>query len=244
MNILGKGTKKNGIAVLICAVVLATLLGTLVGCTQKTPSDDGTDRENLTDALNAADESEPAVAEDENDEPADDTATLANDILTNLEQNYKTTVDILTMHMTESINLVEGVDQIGNLREIDGVTYVPMLEDYDTINEIMEVFRRVYTEDKCDTLYSQYLDSDSTGFMKEVDGKLYAMAIGEQGHNFFKLPITGAEKISDTEILAKTSTAYDFGDVPYEITLKYEDGEWKIDRLIEYMSEEGREMSY
>ncbi len=40
-NILGKGGKKNGIAVLIIAVVLATLLGVMVGCTQKVsiPSD-------------------------------------------------------------------------------------------------------------------------------------------------------------------------------------------------------------
>lgn len=31
-NILGKGTKKNGAAVLICTIILAAVLGTLVGC--------------------------------------------------------------------------------------------------------------------------------------------------------------------------------------------------------------------
>ncbi len=185
-----------------------------------------------------------ATTNAENNEPDVNIAELANEILENLERDYRTTVDILTMHMTEPINLVEGVDQLGNLRDIDGVTYVPMLEDYDTIDEIMEVFRRVYTEEKCDTLYSHYLDTESTGFMKEVDGKLYAMAIGEQGHSFFEQPITSAGQISETEILAKTTVKYDFGDVPYEITLKYENGEWKIDKLVEYMSEEGREMSY
>lgn len=175
---------------------------------------------------------------------ADDVLVLANQIYEYLEYYYRTTVYILNMHMTEPINLVEGVDQLGNLREIDGVTYVPMIEDYDTIDKIMEVFRRVYTEEKCDTLYSRYLDADNTGFMKEVDGKLYAMATGELGHTFFNVPITSAEQISETEILAKTTVTYDSGDVPYEITFKYEDEQWKIDKLVEFMSEEGRELSY
>ncbi len=174
----------------------------------------------------------------------DDATALANEIYKSLERDYRTTVDILTMHMTEPINIVEGVDQIGNLREIDGVTYVPMIEDYDTIDEIMEVLRRVYTEEKCDTLYSHYLDTESTGFMKEVDGKLYAMAIGEQGHNYFNLPITSASAVGDSTIFANTTITYDFGDVPYEITFRYEYGQWKIDELYEYINEEGRELSY
>lgn len=179
---------------------------------------------------------------DEENENSDAVATaeeIANKALTDLENDYNITVAILTMNMTEPVNLVEGVDQLGNLREIDGVSYIPMKEDYDTIDEIMAVFHKVYTDEKCAVLYSNYLDVENTGFMKEVDGKLYCMGGGKQ-HTAFNMPIESAEKISETEILAKTSVTYEYGDAQYEITLKYEDGKWKIDKLMN----DGREFSY
>lgn len=214
-NILTKKTKKSGISVLICAVALALYLGTLVGCTAgKKPSESEVD-----------------------DYSGMSTEEIANKALTDLEDDHKTAVAIFTMNMTEPVNLVEGVDQLGNLREIDGVSYIPMKEDYDTLEEIMDVLHRVYTEEKCTELYSHYLDD--TGFMKEVDGRLYCIG-GGGGYIPFNMPIGSAESISETEILVKTSVTYDFGEVPYEITLKYEDGKWKIHKLLE----NGRELSY
>lgn len=214
-NILTKKTKKSGISVLICAVALALYLGTLVGCTAgKRPLESEVD-----------------------DYSGMSTEEIANKVLTDLEDDHKTAVAIFTMNMTEPVNLVEGVDQLGNLREIDGVSYIPMKEDYDTLEEIMDVLHRVYTEEKCTELYSHYLDD--TGFMKEVDGRLYCIG-GGGGYIPFNMPIGSAESISETEILVKTSVTYDFGEVPYEITLKYEDGKWKIHKLLE----NGRELSY
>lgn len=195
----------------------------------------------FTASANAGDM--PAVEPEAPVEPTDETTSLANDILANLERDRLITVNILAMNKTEPVMVIEGVDQYGNLREIDGATYIPMQEDYDTIDEIMEAFHKVYTNEKCETLYSQYLDENNTGFMKEIDGKLYCIE-GDMVLAPYNLPIDSAERISETEILAKTTKTYDTGDVPYEITLKYEDGVWKIDKLIEYMSEEGREESY
>lgn len=195
----------------------------------------------FTASANAGDM--PAVEPEAPVEPTDETTSLANDILANLERDRLITVNILAMNKTEPVMVIEGVDQYGNLREIDGATYIPMQEDYDTIDEIMEAFHKVYTNEKCETLYSQYLDENNTGFMKEIDGKLYCIE-GDMVLAPYNLPIDSAERISETEILAKTTKTYDTGDVPYEITLKYEDGVWKIDKLIEYMSEEGREVSY
>lgn len=233
-NILTKKTKKNGISVLICAVVLALYLGTMVGCTAGNRLSDA-DTEDGIPGMN-----EQENANKDGNGNSDGSATvekIANKALTDLEDDYNTTIAILTMNMTEPVNLVEGVDQLGNLREIDGVSYIPMKEDYDTIDEIMEVFHKVYTEEKCAELYSNYLDD--TGFMKEVDGKLYCMG-GGKGHTPFNMPIESAEKISETEILAKTSATFEYGDVLYEITLKYEDEKWKIGKL----SVDGREFSY
>lgn len=170
--------------------------------------------------------------------------TMANEIFAGLESHYRTTVDILTMNYTEPMEIVEGVDILGNIREIDGVSYVPMKEEFDTIDKIMSVVHTVYTAEKSATLYSQYFDENNTGFMKTVDGKLYAMATGYLPYTDFNLPFTSAERISDTEIVAKTVIAYDSGDVPYEVTFKNEGGQWKIAKLVEYVSDEGREVSY
>ena len=41
--------------------------------------------------------------------------------------DYQEAVDILTYSATEDTYVVNGVDQIGNLREIDGETYIPMV---------------------------------------------------------------------------------------------------------------------
>lgn len=233
-NILTKKSKKCGISVLICAVALALYLGTMVGCTAgNKPSN--TDTEDGTPGMNEQENANKA--ETGNSDGIATAEEIANKALTDLEGDYNITIAILTMNMTEPVNLVEGVDQLGNLREIDGVSYIPMKEDYDTIDEIMEVFHKVYTEEKCAKLYSNYLDD--TGFMKEVDGKLYCMG-GGKGHTAFNMPIKSAEKISETEILAKTSATFEYGDVLYEITLKYEDGKWKIGKL----SVDGREFSY
>lgn len=238
-NILTKKTKKSGISVLICAVTLALYLGTIVGCTtEKKPSKLGVeDNSGMNAQGNANVETNANMERNENSDGIATAEEIANKALTDLEDDHMTTVAIFTMNMTEPVNLVEGVDQLGNLREIDGVSYIPMKEDYDTLDEIMDVFHRVYTEEKCAKLYSNYLDD--TGFMKEVDGKLYCIG-GGNGYTHFNMPIESAESISGTEILANTSVTYDFGDIPYEITLKYEDGKWKIDKLLQ----NGTEYSY
>lgn len=239
-NILTKKTKKSGISVLICAVALALYLGTIVGCTTgNKPSDAGT--ENNNPGMNAQGNGNVENnTNTDNNETSDGIATaeeIANKALTDLADDHMITVAILTMNMAEPVNLVEGVDQSGNLHIIDGGSYSPMKEDYDTLDEIMDVFHKVYTEEKCAKLYSNYLDD--TGFMKEVDGKLYCIA-GGNGYIHFNMPIESAESISETEILARTSITYNSGDVPYEITLKYEDGKWKIDKLLQ----NGIEYSY
>lgn len=232
-NILTKKTKKSGISVLICSVVLALYLGTIVGCTtEKKPSAPEVDGNS---GMNA--QGNTNVETNANTEQNTTVEEIANRALTDLEDDHMITVAILTMNMAEPVNLVEGVDQSGNLRIIDGGSYSPMKEDYDTFDEIMDIFHKVYTEEKCAKLYSNYLDD--TGFMKEVDGKLYCMA-GGNGYTHFNMPIESAESISETEILAKTSITYNSGDVPYEITLKYEDGKWKIDKLLQ----NGTEYSY
>lgn len=79
----------------------------------------------------------PFKAANNNADPQKDAVTLANEALTNLESYYRTVVNILTMRMTEPVELVEGVDILGNMREIDGVSYIPMKEEYDTLDEII-----------------------------------------------------------------------------------------------------------
>lgn len=417
-NILGKGAKKNGIAVLICAVILATLLGVLVGCTQKT-SDNEADRENFTDSLNTADEQavpidngtselsdeemnrliseylrfemytvydsmsftsdnpngtnseieidgsyypsneeglktwqewldfingiftdetaakylseltgegkryknvdgslyilpsggmgwpygapvqagyktdgstgiiefwredisegsewwyyittfdirltdsgwriQSAEARDidsiadypddfkpllDKPHPVDKSAYTVNQVYRRLMYDYYEAVNILSFNACESAHVMNGVDQIGNLREIEGETYIPMVERYDTPEEIKQQLSLVFTKQKCDELYKRFFEENDN--LKVIDGRFYC-PWADVVCIPFKTPFESAVQISDSEILAKTVVEYDDKTVPCEITFKYEDGEWKIDKLVEYMSEEGRERSY
>jgi len=57
----------------------------------------------------------------------DKSSYAVNKIYRRLMYDYQEAVDILTYSATEDTYVVNGVDQIGNLREIDGETYIPMV---------------------------------------------------------------------------------------------------------------------
>ena len=57
----------------------------------------------------------------------DKSSYAVNKIYRRLMYDYQEAVDILTYSATEDTYVVNGVDQIGNLREIDGETYMPMV---------------------------------------------------------------------------------------------------------------------
>ncbi len=76
-----------------------------------------------------------------------------------------------------------------------------------------------------------------------IDGRFYC-PLADVVYTPFKTPFESAVQISDSEILAKMVIEYDDETVPCEVTFKYEDDNWKIDKLVEYTSEEGRERSY
>ena len=97
--------------------------------------------------------------------------------------------------------------------------------------------KSVYTEQKCAALSSKLFGEG--GRLKEIDGALYCEA-GDIVYTQFNLPFESASKVGDDEIVAKTSVTYDSGDVPFEITFKNENGEWRIDKL----TEDGREVDY
>ncbi len=275
-NILGKGGKKNGIAVLIFAVVLATLLGVLVGCTQKTPAEDGlgesfadlpdTDTANgeptspidggtialpeneaaptttATEPTASVTEATPSVTEAENDEPVvvpvdEETTALANEIMEGLLDDYREAVNILLLNAAKPVSYSNGVDEYGNL-VIDGDEwYIRMQDEYNTPEKVMDVMHSVFTNEKCDAIYLQYFVESET--FKMIDGELCCVD-GGRGYSSFNTPFEGAGQISDTEILAKTRVVYDGVDYPYEVTFKYEDGEWKIDKL----AEDGMEVNF
>ncbi len=171
----------------------------------------------------------------------DKSSYTVNKIYRQLMYDYQEAVYILTYSATEDAYVMNGVDQIGNLREIDGETYIPMVEYYDTPDEIKQQLSLAFTKQKCDKLYKQYFEDNSR--LKVIDGRFYC-PLADVVYTPFKTPFESAVQISDTEILAKTVIEYDDENVPCEVTFKYEDDKWKIDKLVEYMSEEGRERSY
>ena len=150
-------------------------------------------------------------------------------------------MDILNFNKTEPVSVVDGVDENGNMIQIDGMNYVRMQADYDTLDEIIAAFNKVFTAAKSDELKEAYF-GEGKAFMKEVDGVLYIIE-ADNIHLMFDRPIQSAQKLSEDEILATTTVTHEVVEVivkPYEILLKKENGEWKIAKL----TQDGTEVGY
>lgn len=178
------------------------------------------------------------------DHPFDEeTTALANEILNGLNSDLMLSRSILHLNQMERASVKNGEDQIGNIIYIDitdddGTVlitnpFVPFLEPYDTIEKCMEIIHKVYTSEHSEQLYTSHFAESSA--IQEVDGKLYG-TLADWVDDWFDLPVQNAIRISDDEILAITTLTYHDVDEPdhYEITLKNEDGEWKVDKMVCY----------
>lgn len=236
--------KKKNVLVIAAIIMSLVLTFAFTGCSGDTPADDNSTTEATTD-IPAADPVEDPV-DDLVDEPVDqapeeDVTALANEIIDNLYDDYKTVVDILNFNKTEPVSVVDGVDENGNMIQIDGMNYVRMQADYDTLDEILAAFNKVFTAAKSDELKEAYF-GEGKAFMKEVDGVLYIIE-ADNIHLMFDRPIQSAQKLSEDEILATTTVTHEVVEVivkPYEILLKKENGEWKIAKL----TQDGTEVGY
>ncbi len=236
--------KKKNVLVIAAIIMSLVLTFAFTGCSGDTPADDNSTTEATTD-IPAADPVEDPV-DDLVDEPVDqapeeDVTALANEIIDNLYDDYKTVVDILDFNKTEPVSVVDGVDENGNMIQIDGMNYVRMQADYDTLDEIIAAFNKVFTAAKSDELKEAYF-GEGKAFMKEVDGVLYIIE-ADNIHLMFDRPIQSAQKLSEDEILATTTVTHEVVEVivkPYEILLKKENGEWKIAKL----TQDGTEVGY
>lgn len=236
--------KKKNVLVIAAIIMSLVLTFAFTGCSGDTPADDNSTTEATTD-IPAADPVEDPV-DDLVDEPVDqapeeDVTALANEIIDNLYDDYKTVVDILNFNKTEPVSVVDGVDENGNMIQIDGMNYVRMQADYDTLDEILAAFSKVFTAAKSDELKEAYF-GEGKAFMKEVDGVLYIIE-ADNIHLMFDRPIQSAQKLSEDEILATTTVTHEVVEVivkPYEILLKKENGEWKIAKL----TQDGTEVGY
>ena len=227
---------------LLLMSVMVFILGSCTGNTGNDtdiPKDDEAVIADVTDSgENGEPETEPVSEPDEL--PTDDTTALANEIISKLESDMGLVRSILHLRETESVHVTEGVDQIGNLIYLDvthsdgsvsAEPYVPFVEQYNTVEKCMEVMHRANTSEKCEKLYADYIENSR--LIQEVDGKLYS-AMADYVDDWFDMPIQSAEKISDGEIVAITTLTYHGNgeSVPYEITLKTENDEWKVDKML------------
>lgn len=236
--------KKKNVLVIAAIIMSLVLTFAFTGCSGDTPADDNSTTEATTDIPAADPVEDPAddlVDEPVDQAPEEDVTALANEIIDNLYDDYKTVVDILNFNKTEPVSVVDGVDENGNMIQIDGMNYVRMQADYDTLDEILAAFNKVFTATKSDELKEAYF-GEGKAFMKEVDGVLYIIE-ADNIHLMFDRPIQSAQKLSEDEILATTTVTHEVVEVivkPYEILLKKENGEWKIAKL----TQDGTEVGY
>lgn len=168
----------------------------------------------------------------------DESAKEVNKIYRSLMHEYDSAVSMLNLSVTEDVYVVDGVDQIGNLVEIDGVTYVPLRFD-ETPDDVKRVLRVVFTEQKSKQLYSKYFENNSS--LRIIDGRFYRpTSYSEPPTVLINAPLESAEKISSSEIVASTTIDRGNGLLNCEVTFKLEGGEWKIDKFVE----DGKEVDY
>lgn len=167
----------------------------------------------------------PPIMEPEDLPFDEETTELANEIISELDEGMALIRSILCNEEMEGDEiLLSGTYWNGDTFE--NYTFMPFKEPYDTVDKCMEIFHRVYTDEHCEKLYSQYFIDR---YIREVDGKLYGELIAYPW-NWFDLPIQNAVRVSDDEIIAITTITYhDTGESDYyEITLKNENSEWRV----------------
>lgn len=251
---------------LLLMSVMVIILGSCTGNAGKEPdinADDVTVTEDI--AENEPDASETETDEDAEAEPMvrgaqppimnpedqpldEETAALANEIIDGLRDDMALVREILHLRKLEPSAMTNGVDQYGNIIYLDvtlsdgtvleNAEYIPFLEPYDTIEKCMAIIRSVYTDGHSEQLYSDFFEDNY--LIQEVDGKLYG-GLADRVDDSFDLPVQNAVKVSDDEIVAITTITFDdSGDVfDYEISLKNEAGEWKVDGrfIVDYYGE-------
>ena len=179
----------------------------------------------------------------------EETAALANEIIEGLSDDMELVREILHLRKLEPSAVSNGVDLYGNIVYLDvtlsdgtvleHAEFIPFLEPYDTIENCMAIIRSVYTEEHSERLYSDFFVDKY--LIQEVDGKLYG-GLADRIDFSFDVPIQNAVRVSDDEIIAITTITYDITQEikDYEITLKNENGEWRVDGrfIVDYYGED------
>ena len=116
----------------------------------------------------------------------------------------------------------------------DGTTYTAtfaaMKSPYDTKESCMAALSEVFTEEACKKREALFEDG---GRCRIIDGILYH-ELTEPLRYRFLFPFTEAEKVSEDEIAVKTKFVWQDDTLSdCEITLKRENGVWKIDKIVD-----------
>ena len=204
-NILKAFNRKNGAVLLAAVITLTVALGTMVGCTVG-------ERENISDPLEKANEIIEALRNSGDFE-------LANEILVfDVGSEFG---DGAREHQDIELEMPDG----------SMAAFHPMRSPYDTKKSCMEALHKVFTNEACEKREHYFEESD---ICRVLDGGTLYYAPSEPVRYRFIVPFESAEKVSDKEIVAKTSFIRQDGSLSdCEITFKKENGTWKIDRILD-----------
>ncbi len=193
------------------------------------PATDETTASEETAVTTVATEPElsPAELPEESDEEAEE---LANKILEDMSDELSDAIGLVgLMHAAPYSSDDPDADAI---EYDDGRIFISLKDGYSTIDEFMTVLRRVYTEDRCERIYEKCFEDPYCTFVIS-DGKIY-QELADYGSLFvFELPVAAAQKTGEDTLAAYVLQETDSGASCYRIDLKIEDGEWKIDRLVD-----------
>ena len=117
----------------------------------------------------------------------------------------------------------------GGLIEFDGGEYIPLAEEYDTLEKCEAMLQRAFTRDFCSLIMHNQFGRHRV--FVEHEGRMYAIAADYSGTFVCDLPIKGAVYDGENRMTAYTTITYDHeGDNvdDYIFHLEKENESWKI----------------
>lgn len=170
---------------------------------------------------------EGSLDENQSDD-SEDITEQANDIINQLASSLEVTDNILSrQNIKYDSETITASTPDGN-----SDTYYKYPSPYDTVDACMSAMKDCYTDEMCEKIRTTFFDMSNENrwltFYVADDGSLY-VPDGEIYHTLFTTPIASAEKSGEDKIIAKTTVIEQTGTSDFEIVLKKENDEWKVD---------------
>ena len=205
-------------------IFVTTAMVMSMGCAfaQGNVAANDTVKTDTTKACPAKEASKALAAFIANDSTATDSAKTATAALTSIQADYDKVQDVV-YHGFVQLDASQGLAGRQNQ-----VLLLVADDKVDTLQDFQALLGRVYTRDEAEDL--MVYSFIKKGVLGEMNGALYRLEGGWTMGYPLDQPLLSARQTAPDTIVAQTTVGH-ADPVPATLTLKQEDGSWKIDEI-------------